>query len=243
MEKDAPYRILEDREVFANNPDLLINTPSRKDGIDEATETALRIYGCELIQEAGILLRMHQTAMATGQILFHRFYFRCSFRKCDARVVAKAALLMASKVEEQPRQAPDILSVFHAAGLARKGARPEPLEFGTPRYLQLKQELLDAESSLLRELGFMVHAEHAHKYVLYYVNVLYSGVGFDATLAQKAWSYVNDSYRTVHCVRFGPSVLACAAIYLAARDLKIALPESPPWWSLFDAPLEDIQTV
>jgi hypothetical protein len=45
MEKDAPYRILEDREVFANNPDLLINTPSRKDGIDEATETALRIYG------------------------------------------------------------------------------------------------------------------------------------------------------------------------------------------------------
>lgn len=35
------------------------NSPSRKDGIDEATETTLRIYGCDLIQEAGILLRLY----------------------------------------------------------------------------------------------------------------------------------------------------------------------------------------
>lgn len=35
------------------------NSPSRKDGIDETTETTLRIYGCDLIQEAGILLRLY----------------------------------------------------------------------------------------------------------------------------------------------------------------------------------------
>ena len=37
----------------------LNNSPSRKDGIDEATETILRIYGCDLIQESGILLRLY----------------------------------------------------------------------------------------------------------------------------------------------------------------------------------------
>ena len=37
----------------------LKNSPSRKDGIDEATETILRIYGCDLIQESGILLRLY----------------------------------------------------------------------------------------------------------------------------------------------------------------------------------------
>ena len=39
--------------------DELENTPSRKNGVDEETETRLRIYGCELIQEAGILLKLY----------------------------------------------------------------------------------------------------------------------------------------------------------------------------------------
>ena len=44
-----------------------------------------------------------------------------------------------TRAHTQPRPVPDILSVFHAAGLLRKGARPEPLETGTVRYLQLKE--------------------------------------------------------------------------------------------------------
>ncbi|KAH0737136.1 hypothetical protein KY290_035841 [Solanum tuberosum] len=47
----------------------LINSPSWKDGIDEVTETALRIYGCDLIQESGILLRLPQAVMATSQLV------------------------------------------------------------------------------------------------------------------------------------------------------------------------------
>ncbi|EXB88543.1 E3 ubiquitin-protein ligase [Morus notabilis] len=38
----------------------LQDSPSRKDGIDKPTETTLRIYGCDLIQESGILLRLPQ---------------------------------------------------------------------------------------------------------------------------------------------------------------------------------------
>jgi hypothetical protein len=41
------------------DPQQAKNTPSRASGIDEETETALRIYGCELIQEAGILLKLY----------------------------------------------------------------------------------------------------------------------------------------------------------------------------------------
>ena len=32
------------------------------------------------------------------QIIFHRFYYRISMAKCDVRAVAKAALMLASKV-------------------------------------------------------------------------------------------------------------------------------------------------
>lgn len=33
-------------------------TPSRKDGVDELTEFDLRVYGCEVIQQACIILKL-----------------------------------------------------------------------------------------------------------------------------------------------------------------------------------------
>ena len=51
-------------------------TPSFNDGIDSKIEKLHRIYGCELIQEAGILLRLPQVVMVTGQSILHRFYYR-----------------------------------------------------------------------------------------------------------------------------------------------------------------------
>lgn len=38
----------------------LQETPSQQDGLDKETETNLRILGCELIQIAGILLKLPQ---------------------------------------------------------------------------------------------------------------------------------------------------------------------------------------
>lgn len=44
-------------------PERLNPTPSSLDGLDEETETDLRILGCELIQTAGILLKLPQVAV------------------------------------------------------------------------------------------------------------------------------------------------------------------------------------
>ena len=64
----------------------LADSPSRKDGISVDTERDQRIYGCELIQEAGILLRLPQAVMATGQVLLHRFYCKVSLVAHDVKV-------------------------------------------------------------------------------------------------------------------------------------------------------------
>ncbi|KAG8067153.1 hypothetical protein GUJ93_ZPchr0005g15294 [Zizania palustris] len=37
----------------------LRSSQSHRDGVDEPTESSLRAYGCELVQEAGILLRLY----------------------------------------------------------------------------------------------------------------------------------------------------------------------------------------
>lgn len=46
-------------DTFYLKDDQISNSPSRKDNVDEETETILRHYGCELIQEAGILLKLY----------------------------------------------------------------------------------------------------------------------------------------------------------------------------------------
>lgn len=71
---------------FYVSDDALLNSPSRQDGVDEITETLLRRYGCQLIQDAGILLKYTQIVMATAQVVFHRFYCRQSMMAHPVKV-------------------------------------------------------------------------------------------------------------------------------------------------------------
>lgn len=88
-------------------------TPSLLDGLDADTEADLRILGCELIQTAGILLKLPQVAMATAQVLFQRFYFSKSFVRQNFEVTGMGCLYLASKIEEAPRRIRDVVNVFH----------------------------------------------------------------------------------------------------------------------------------
>jgi len=61
------------------------NSPSRKDGVIKNIERKLRIFGCEIIQDAGILLKLPQVTMATAQVLFHRFYCKQSLKRYNVK--------------------------------------------------------------------------------------------------------------------------------------------------------------
>ncbi|CAH1774376.1 unnamed protein product [Owenia fusiformis] len=45
---------------------------------------------------------------------------------------------------------------------------------------------------------------------------------------------MNDSFRTDVFVQYDPETIACACIYLAARQLQIPLPYNPPWFSILN---------
>jgi hypothetical protein len=79
-------------DSFYLTEEQLENSPSRQDGIDKDTEANLRMYGCEIIQEAGIMLSFDQVVMATGQVLLHRFYCKRSMKTFNVKV--GAALLL-----------------------------------------------------------------------------------------------------------------------------------------------------
>ncbi|RLN38044.1 hypothetical protein BBJ28_00001082 [Nothophytophthora sp. Chile5] len=224
---------------------ILALSPSLEAGVSPSTERAHRFFGCELIQEAGVLLRLPQVAMATAQTLLQRFYFRKSLRDFDAFRVAVACLFLAAKVEERPKRIKDVLSVFYAMYRRRKWRQTrvsrQLVDLEGATYCQWRAWLIMVERQVLIDLGFSVYnvTEHPHKYVLYYVKVLDGS----PALAQQAWGYINDSLRSDLCVRYRAEVIACAAIFLASRFQGVSLPESPPWYTLFDVEKSQLYAV
>ncbi|XP_069118118.1 cyclin-L1-like [Argopecten irradians] len=181
-----------------------------------------------------------EVAMATGQVIFQRFYYSKSFVKHNMEIIVMACIYLASKIEECPRRMRDVINVIHHIKQVRnqKTIHPLPLD---QNYINLKKQVNNAERRVLKELGFSVHAKNPHKVIVMFLQVLECEK--DQKLVQCAWNYMNDSFRTDVFVRFHPEVIACACIYLAARQLQIPLPSSPPWYYLFSVEDEDVYDI
>ncbi|XP_057412728.1 cyclin-L2 isoform X2 [Balaenoptera acutorostrata] len=250
--------------------DKLRFTPSMSSGLDTDTETDLRVVGCELIQAAGILLRLPQVrerprasgrgghgyragvvpAVLLHQVLceaFHGAVGDCrpwNKHLCVASLtfqhVSMACVHLASKIEEAPRRIRDVINVFHRLRHLREKKKPVPLLLDQD-YVNLKNQIIKAERRVLKELGFCVHVKHPHKIIVMYLQVL--ECERNRHLVQTSWNYMNDSLRTDVFVRFQPESIACACIYLAARTLEIPLPNRPHWFLLFGATEEEIQEI
>jgi hypothetical protein len=52
----------------------------------------------------------------------------------------------------------------------------------------MKNEIIQTERHILKQLGFIIHVVHPHKFVLNYLKIL------DATkeMTQTAWNFAND---------------------------------------------------
>lgn len=233
--------------------EVLLHSPSSEDGVSAVKERRLRIYAVEMIQRATELLRLPQICSVSAAAILQRFYFRRSLADFDVRIVAPTCLLLACKLEEHHCRLRDIVLVFHRLemrNVVKHGVKayvgcPTPALDSAGREI-MKKEIIRVERLILRELGYVVWMllEHPHKYVIQFVKSMVRSPNDRAKeLAQKAWSYLNDSTRTVLCCMYSPHQITTASIYLAARDLKIKLPLEPPWWVLFDTELHDIQSI
>lgn len=208
----------------------LNSTPSHLDGLDAETETDLRILGCELIQTAGILLKLPQVAMATGQVIFQRFYYSKSLVRHNMETTAMGCICLASKIEEAPRRIRDVISVFHHIKQVTSNKPISPVILDQ-NYVAQKNQVIKSERRVLKELGFCVHVKHPHKIIVMYLQLL--GYERNRLLMQQSWNYMNDSLRSDVFLRHHPETVACACIYLGARQLQLPLPSSPAWFSLF----------
>ncbi|KAJ9175571.1 hypothetical protein P3X46_014114 [Hevea brasiliensis] len=177
--------------------------------------------------------------MATGQVLFHRFYCKKSFARFDVKKVAASCVWLASKLEESPRKSRQVIIVFHRMECRRENLPIEFLDLNSKKFAELKVELSRTERHILKEMGFVCHVEHPHKFISNYLATLET----PPELRQEAWNLTNDSLRTTLCVRFKSEVVACGVVYAAVRRFQVPLPENPPWWKAFDADKSGIDEV
>jgi len=62
-----------------------------------------------------------KTAVATGQVLFHRYFYSSSFIRRQMEIVAMACTNLAAKIEENARRIRDVINVFHHIKQVRSG--------------------------------------------------------------------------------------------------------------------------
>jgi hypothetical protein len=223
-------------DFFLDDAELAAS-PSRADGVAPALEAELRRYACDVAAEAAALAALPQAVAATAQVLLHRFYCRRSLAAFDVRAAAPAALWLAAKLEEavevdspERLRLRDVLAVAERAAARRDGAPPgPPLDPASRRYEALKAEAVRCERHMLRALGFVLHMDHPHRFVLTFGQLL----GAPRAVLQEAWNLANDSLRGTLCVRRRAEVVACGALFAAARRLREPMPETPPWWEVF----------
>ncbi|CEO99079.1 hypothetical protein PBRA_007193 [Plasmodiophora brassicae] len=228
----------EDRFQLAFDEDHYANVVL--DGVDAHAEASNRLWAATLLVDACVLLRLPRVTCATAQVLMHRYFCRVRMSGHDRLLMTTfACLFLATKIEETRRKVRDILSVFFHLLNKMYNLPDTTLDVASNHYNNWRNALLKNETAILSTLGFMVYTSHPHKFLLSYIQRLNGG----QVLAQTSWNYINDFQTSVDCLRFGPEAIASASIMLAARELGMPLPSSPPWYELFGSTKAELEHI
>ncbi|KAF1920717.1 cyclin-L2 [Ampelomyces quisqualis] len=232
----------------------LETTGSLLDGIPADLEDSVRFAGVRLTQAAGILLRLPQEVIAQAIVVFMRFWLGPdggSLVEFGAEQVSASALYLTSKLSAYPKSPRSIVNVYaylssfpttflDPTALAQKHAEAYYVSEGT--YERRRTTLFSTEQRILRTLGFNVRIHLPYTLCITYLQALDVFTHPRASeLAKQAIAYLNSALLSPQMLYLThqPPQLATAAIYLAAREVGIKLPDVE-WWEVFDTDREEL---
>ncbi|KAI9832176.1 MAG: hypothetical protein M1819_004528 [Sarea resinae] len=243
-------------------PAQLSTSGSQLDGLPADLETSIRYAGCLLTQAAGILLRLPQDLIAQAIVILQRFWAGAeggSMRVYGTADVSAACLYMMAKLSASSPLSPRIVInvygflLFSASpvfrqgeGIIEKNQNPESYFVSDGEYYSRRAVLLKTEAHVLRVLGFQTHVALPHSLAINYLQALdtfgnKASSAASAALAQRVFAHLNTALLSpqLPLLTHQPPALATAAIYLAARELGIRLPDEE-WWTVFDTEREEL---
>ncbi|KAL0417435.1 UNVERIFIED_CONTAM: Cyclin-T1-3 [Sesamum radiatum] len=129
-------------------------------------------------------------------------------------------MFLAGKVEETPRPLRDVILVSYEIIHKKDAAAAQRIK-QKEVYEKQKELILLGERVVLATLGFDLNVQHPYRPL---VEAIKKFKDAQNALAKVAWNFVNDGLRTSLCLQFKPHHIAAAAIFLAAKFLKVKLP-------------------
>jgi cyclin T len=246
-------------KVWKTRQQLDEDTPTRRDGVTKEEELKWRRWHCQLIRDVGIKTKMPPWGIGSACLFCHRFYAVKSMKSNDRLLIATAALLLASKVEESPKSLKSLCEASLQERFKNDPAGYRRFKDNPSSFDDFKEQVLFAERVLLYTLGFELNMSHPYSHIL-------SGTKTHSTVAtigdaapddsfkiipsdntvliQTIFDLLNDSYKTTVGLQYDSKTIACAALYLATHCLKLKLPyKGNSFWTHFNIPIADVTAV
>lgn len=163
-----------------------------------------------------------------------------------------ACLYLTTKLSAYPKSARSLVNVYaYLSSLPSTyldpdhlHKKPDPTSYyvseGT--YERTRTALFATEQRILRTLGFNVHVALPYTLCITYLQALDMFSHPRASdLAKRAIAHLNTALLSPQCLYLThqPPALATAAIYLAAREMGVKMPECA-WWEVFDTDREEL---
>jgi hypothetical protein len=172
-------------------------------------------------------------------------------RLTSTQQVSASSLYFTTKLSAYPKSPRSIVNVYAYLAsfpstyidpdeLAMKKAEAYYVSEGT--YERRRTTLFTTEQRILRTLGFNVHVNLPYTLCITYLQALDIFTHPRASeLAKRAIAHLNTALSSPQLLYLThqPPQLATAAIYLAAREVNIKLPEVE-WWEVFDTDREEL---
>jgi hypothetical protein len=171
--------------------------------------------------------------------------------------LSAATIYMTAKISASPRSLRSITNVYAyllspASTLSSTPASPRDPEsyyLSESTYISYRNRLLHIEGQLLNALGFNTHVALPHPLAITYLQTLdvfsaaynMKNKTTGVETGRRAIEYLNTASLSPQMLYLThqPCALATAAVYLAARDQGVKLPDVE-WWEVFDCDREEL---
>ncbi|KAG9231671.1 cyclin-like protein [Amylocarpus encephaloides] len=218
----------------------------------------IRFDTARLTHSAGILLRLPQDITAQANVLLFRYWTVDNLRDHEFNDASAATIYLTAKISASPRSLRSVANVYkylltadHDSSSTKSA--PHSYEshargyyFTEGEYQSLRGRLLTLEGQILNALGFNTHVALPHPLAITYLQTLDifspSIPKHAATeISQRTVQYLNTALMSPQMLYLThqPPSLATAAIYLAAKEVGVTLPDVE-WWEVFDCEREEL---
>ena len=173
------------------------------------------------------------------------------------RISPQQTVYTTAKVSASPRSLRSITNVYayllspHSSisNPNSTKANPESYYVSESTYIANRNRFLHIEGQILNALGFNVHVALPHPLTITYLQTLdvfsasnnRENPNTGKEVGKQAIEYLNTALLSPQMLYLThqPCTLATAAIYLAARDKGVKLPDVE-WWEVFDCEREEL---